>query len=88
VQRAAGLRIEVAVWAAMMAATLVSWWLGDGHGAMRMATTIVFAVGFGKVYLVGRYFMELRSAPFGLRFVFAAWCVAVFMTISALYLFM
>jgi hypothetical protein len=58
-----------AVWAVLVAATLVSWSLGGGHGAA------VVAIAFWKVRLVGLYFMELRTAPVPLRVVFEGWVV-------------
>ena len=64
-------------WAVLVAATLVSWWLGDGHEAARTATVAVLAVAFVKVYLVGIYFMELRALPSPLRLAFTAWCVLI-----------
>lgn len=75
-----------AAWAALVLATLVSWWLGDGHGDPRPATVGVIAVAFLKVYAIGRYFMELREAPPQLHLAFAAWCAAVGTVLIAMYL--
>jgi Prokaryotic Cytochrome C oxidase subunit IV len=74
------------VWLALMGATLVSWSLGDGHGAPQLATVTVIAVAFAKVYLVGHSFMELRDAPMPLRRVFGGWVVIVSLGLIALYL--
>jgi len=76
----------VAAWAALMAATLTSWYLGDGHGAAKAATIGVLAVAFAKVFLVGRYFMELRDAPPALRRLFAGWVVVVCSVLVTMYL--
>lgn len=73
-------------WVVLVAATLVSWWLGDGHGDPRPASVGVIAVAFLKVYVVGRYFMELRAAPPQLHLAFAAWCVIVPAILIGLYL--
>jgi hypothetical protein len=76
----------VRAWLVLMAATLVSWYLGDGHGSAQPATVLVIAVAFVKVYLVGHYFMELRDAPLPLRGVFGGWAVVVCAVLVALYL--
>jgi len=73
-------------WLALMAATLVSWYLGDGHGSAQLATVLVIAVAFAKVYLVGHSFMELRDAPIPLRAVFGGWAAVVCVSLIALYL--
>ncbi|HEX3612329.1 MAG TPA: cytochrome C oxidase subunit IV family protein [Sporichthyaceae bacterium] len=70
-------RPVLVVWAVLTAATLISWWLGDGHGATAVAGVLVIVTGFAKVALIGDHFMELRSAPPQLRFAFFGWCTLV-----------
>ncbi|WP_086787810.1 cytochrome C oxidase subunit IV family protein [Crossiella equi] len=59
------------VWSALVVATLLS--------AVLSATSAVAVVviAMAKVLLVGRYFMELRTAPGWLRTAFDAYCVVV-----------
>lgn len=73
-------------WAALMAATLISWWMGEGHGPQTVAAVGVIGVAFLKVLVVGRYFMELRYAPYPLRLVFTGWAVAVCCALIVMYL--
>jgi hypothetical protein len=64
-----------AAWIALVAATCLSWYLGDGHGAATVGSIGVLVVAFMKVHVVGQHFMELRGAPPMLRRLFRAWCV-------------
>jgi hypothetical protein len=74
------------VWAVLTAATLVSWYLGEGHLATKLAAVLVVLTGFAKVALIGEHFMELRKAPPQLRFVFLGWCVLVPALLCGIYL--
>ncbi|MGQ0623298.1 MAG: cytochrome C oxidase subunit IV family protein [Sporichthyaceae bacterium] len=74
------------VWAILMVATLISWWLGDGHGATKLAAVLVIVTGFMKVALIGEHFMELRSAPPPLRWAFIGWCTLVPAILCGIYL--
>lgn len=74
------------VWAALMVATLISWWLGDGHAATKLAAVLVIVTGFMKVALIGDHFMELRSAPPQLRWVFMGWCIVIPSILCGIYL--
>lgn len=74
------------VWAVLMVATLISWWLGDGHGATKLAAVLVIVTGFAKVALIGEHFMELRTAPPQLRWAFHGWCLVVPSILCGLYL--
>jgi hypothetical protein len=74
------------VWAILMAATLSSFWLGEGHGATRMAAVLVIVTAFFKVALIGEHFMELRTAPPQLRWAFLGWCVVVPGVLLGIYL--
>lgn len=74
------------VWLVLMAATGVSWWLGDGHASTDVAAVLVIVTGFAKVALIGEHFMELRSAPWQLRFAFLGWCLVVPAILLGIYL--
>lgn len=80
--------VITAVWGALIAATLVSWWLGTDHGVddVRTASVAILLVAFVKVRFVGMYFMELRHAPLPLRLLFEGWCAAVCTTVIVMYL--
>lgn len=58
------------VWAVLVAATAVSWSLGHETGT----GVTILVVAFGKVWLIGANFMEVRDAPATLRFLFGAYC--------------
>jgi hypothetical protein len=71
-----------AVWAGLVLASLVSFWLGTDHGfsgadGRRAGTAIVLAIAFVKIRFIGLDFMELRHAPLALRLAFEGWCLIV-----------
>ena len=72
-----------AVWLLLTAATVLSWALGAHHGL----AIAILVIAFVKIRFVGRYFMELRDAPLALRAVFETYCLAVLLTLSAMYVF-
>jgi hypothetical protein len=63
-------------WLVLVAATLVSWWVGTDHGLddKTAACALLLVVALGKVYLIGMHFMELRHADPLLRLAFQAYC--------------
>jgi heme/copper-type cytochrome/quinol oxidase subunit 4 len=67
------------VWVVLIGATLLSWWLGAGHGVSSRlgASVVVLVVAMIKIRLVGLYFMELRRAPLPLRTVFETYCLVL-----------
>lgn len=73
-------------WSGLIAATLLSWFLGAGHelGA-ESAGVVILLIAFVKVRFVGRYFMELRHAPLGLAAVFDVWIVVVAAVLTGLF---
>jgi hypothetical protein len=79
------------VWAALVAATCVSFALGSSHGsaggAVEAATAGVLAIAFLKVRYVGLEFMEIRAAAPALRVAFEGWVLLVGGVVVALYLF-
>lgn len=76
------------VWVLLVAATVVSFWIGTEHGISSDAgrALIILAIAFVKVRYVGLYFMDLRGAPLALRGIFEAYCVAVCLAMMAVYL--
>ena len=75
----------VAVWAALVAATLTSWWVGHEHTG-DAAVLLVLAITFVKVWAVGRRFMELQDAPPVLRGLFDGYVVVVPVALAVVYL--
>lgn len=78
-----------AIWFVLIAATLLSFFLGTGHGieSHQVASVAILMVAFIKVFLVGMYFMELREAPDVLRGLFAGYCLLVFSVCTGMFLF-
>ena len=80
----------VIVWALLMLATALSWWLGLDHRLFNSTKVVtasaIMVIAFAKVYLVGMYFMDLRTAPGALRFVFSAWTLLTCAVVVGLYI--
>jgi Prokaryotic Cytochrome C oxidase subunit IV len=76
------------VWAVLMGATIVSWWLGTDHAVTdaRLASALVLLVALVKVRFIGAYFMELRDAPGVLKVLFQGWCIAVYTVLVGMFL--
>jgi len=76
------------VWVLLVAATVVSFWVGTEHGISSDTdrALIVLIIAFVKVRYVGLYFMDLRAAPPVLRGMFEAYCVGVCLAMMAVYL--
>jgi hypothetical protein len=77
------------VWLVLLAASAVSLWLGTAVlvPTDRGRTGIVvgvLAIAFAKIWLIVRYFMEVRFGPLWLRLVLDAWIVAVFVVVTSL----
>ncbi len=77
------------MWAVLISATLLSWWLGTGHGfsSAELASVAVLIVAFIKIRIVGLYFMELREAPTVLRGLFEGYCLLVCAVVIGMFLF-
>jgi caa(3)-type oxidase subunit IV len=73
------------VWLVLLAATLLSWESAHSAAGYRLASIIVLLIAFLKARLIGLEFMELRTAPRALRFIFEAWAVAACATLLTLY---
>jgi|SRR5579859_5247843 len=80
----------LAVWVALSAITVLSWWIGSqrGHNAFAMNSAITFAVlGIAavKMRVIIREFMEVRHAPALLRRLTDAWLAVLFVTLLGIY---
>ncbi len=76
-------RSIVAVWAILVAATLVSVAL-SGNSSAHAGAVGILSIAFIKVYLVAQYFMEVGAAPKSLRIIMAGWCVGVWAVLGIL----
>jgi hypothetical protein len=76
------------VFAGLVVATCMTWWLGSRpsptDNASGLAAVLTILIAFAKIYFIGRDFMELRSAPLGLRAAFNVWVGAVAVAAVAL----
>lgn len=70
-----------AVFAGLVLATCLTWWLGSGTsstgGGLGVAATLTIVIAFAKIFFIGMDFMELRAAPTALKAVFTIWVAAV-----------
>lgn len=75
-------------WLVLALATIVSLILGTDHGLDDRDTVaaVLLALAFAKVYVVGRYFMELHAAAPVLRRLFDAYVVVIGATLVVLLL--
>ena len=79
----------VAIWAGLVAATVVSWLLGAEHAADglfsgEVVAALIIAITAVKVWYVGLDFMELRASAPWLRWLFAGWLAATSLALGAL----
>ena len=78
------------VWSALVAVTLVSWWIGSKHGqdelrSSALVTFSVLSIAAIKVHVIVREFMEVRHAPHLLRRLTDGFTVFVVGALLAIY---
>jgi len=76
------------IWLGLVLATGLSWQFGHGFGFgdnVHYATTAVIAISFVKVRYIMLDFMEVRTAPLGLRVALETWVVIVCAVLVFLY---
>jgi hypothetical protein len=70
-----------AVFAGLVVATCVTWWLGSESsltgGRFELAAVLTISIACTKIFYIGADFVELRAAPAVLRTVYITW-VGVF----------
>lgn len=72
----------VLTWLILVTMTLITWVIGLEHGfsgpnGVAVGMSAILAIAFAKAHLVGRTFMELGTAPTGLKLAFGSWVVGV-----------
>jgi preprotein translocase subunit SecY len=76
------------VFAGLVVATCITWWLGSRSSAtgvgLGLAAALTVLIASAKFYCIGRDFMELRSAPSILRTAFNVWVGVVAVAAIAL----
>jgi hypothetical protein len=72
----------------LVLATLISWAVGAEHSTGSGVAVLVLAIALIKVRFVGLDFMELRNAPVILRAMFEFYCVALFLVLAGMYLWL
>ena len=77
----------VILWMVLAAITLTSWAVSAEHilGSAHNLSALLFVIAFVKVWLIGRYFMELRSAAVPLRRLFDGWVLVVGALLCVMY---
>lgn len=80
--------VTTTVYLVLASATLFSWFLGTEEAAAHepLIGSIVIAIAFIKLRLVGIHFMELGRAPIVLRGIFEGYVFVTFLTILVLFL--
>jgi hypothetical protein len=76
------------IWLGLVLATGLSWQFGHGFGFgdnVHYATTAVIVISFVKVRYIMLDFMEVRTAPLGLRVALETWVVIVCAVLVFLY---
>ena len=75
----------VLVWAILVLATALVWFLGGDQSDGHFATTALILVAFFKIRLVILHFMQIRDAVWPLRLIMEAWVIGVCTIILILY---
>ncbi|MDT2005525.1 hypothetical protein FXW78_13625 [Rhodococcus opacus] len=78
----------IVTWVILVLAAVVGPLLSaESHGGT-VAAVVVLGIAAVKVRLVGLDFMELRHAPWALRGVFELYCVALWVVLTGLFVFL
>jgi hypothetical protein len=78
-------RITV-VWILLLALTFGSFTIGieQGAGFAAQAALIIIGIALFKVRLIGLHYMDVRSAPLGLRVMFEGYLLVVFTALAVI----
>ncbi|MCV7423123.1 cytochrome C oxidase subunit IV family protein [Mycobacterium yunnanensis] len=80
-----------ATWIALSVVTIITWVLGHVERGFDERSTavvalVVLAIAFGKVWLIIRHFMDVRSAPRWLKVFTDVWLLVLGVSVVSLYL--
>jgi hypothetical protein len=78
------------VWLALVAVTLISWWIGSNPGTREGASSTpvtygVLSIAAIKIRVIMREFMEVRHAPTPWRRLTDGWTLSVIVALLAIY---
>ena len=78
------------VWLALVAVTLVSWWIGSHHGQREFRSSALITYGVIliaaiKIRVIVTEFMEVRHAPGSLRRLTDGWIAFITVALLAIY---
>jgi heme/copper-type cytochrome/quinol oxidase subunit 4 len=76
----------VVVWAVLVAATLLSWFVTEDTQYARFGSIAVILIAAFKINLVVTYFMELKWQPAPFRLIISGWIALVTIIIIGGYL--
>ena len=74
------------IWILLLALTFGSFVIGieQGSSFAAQAALIIIGIALFKVRLIGLYYMDLGSAPLGLRVMFEGYLLAVFTALAVI----
>jgi Prokaryotic Cytochrome C oxidase subunit IV len=74
------------VWIVLLALTFGSFVIGieQSSGFAAQAALIIIGIALFKVRIIGLHYMDLRSAPVGLRMMFEGYLLAVFTALAVI----
>jgi Prokaryotic Cytochrome C oxidase subunit IV len=74
------------IWILLVTLTFGSFVIGieQGSGFAAQAALIIIGIALFKVGLIGLHYMDLRSAPAGLRMIFEGYLLAVFTALAVI----
>lgn len=73
------------LWAALIVATLLTWWVGEGGAAGPVIVALLAAISIIKGSIVILDFMALRHAPLMWRLITLGWITLVWVLIGLAY---
>ena len=74
-----------AIWVVLIAATMLTWTIGERGGAGPAVVGLLFAIAFGKGALIIRDYMALRRAPLMWPLLALGWMTLVCALIALAY---
>lgn len=83
------LKKQAIAWVVLIVGGVASWILVKNENtaaSLHLLVAVLLFIAFAKVYLVGRYFMHLNTAPAGLHIAFTAYVIGTYAAVTGIYL--